>query len=157
MNNDLARLMKYVKVIENGCWIWTGGTRTNSSGTVYGFFSWKGRPVASHRVSYELFKGPIPKGRHIHHNRECSKLCVNPEHLHCVTPKDHVRLDDTPAGRNAAKTHCKSGHPFDEDNTLYSNGRRTCRACARAAVRRSYWKSDKHVHGRIGRPPQPKT
>lgn len=28
-------------------------------------------------------------------------------------------------------THCKRGHPFDEENTRYVDGRRRCKACAR--------------------------
>jgi WhiB family redox-sensing transcriptional regulator len=34
------------------------------------------------------------------------------------------------AGANAVKTHCKRGHEFDESNTRYYRGKRTCRACA---------------------------
>lgn len=38
---------------------------------------------------------------------------------------------------NAAKTHCLSGHPFDERNTyIRPTGQRSCRACGRDAQRR---------------------
>ena len=38
---------------------------------------------------------------------------------------------------NAAKTHCKSGHLFDEGNTyIRSKGHRSCRTCRRDAQRR---------------------
>lgn len=37
----------------------------------------------------------------------------------------------------ASKTHCKSGHPFDELNTYHqTNGKRACRTCRLAAKRR---------------------
>ena len=42
------------------------------------------------------------------------------------------------------KTHCKHGHEFTKDNTIWGvqdgNGkpRRTCRTCARASKRKSY-------------------
>lgn len=38
---------------------------------------------------------------------------------------------------NVAKTECTHGHPFSEENTLYTKtGKRVCRACARERVRR---------------------
>jgi len=32
---------------------------------------------------------------------------------------------------NAAKTHCPRGHPYDEANTIYRDGRRFCLECRR--------------------------
>jgi WhiB family transcriptional regulator, redox-sensing transcriptional regulator len=48
-----------------------------------------------------------------------------------------VRKDGAPARHfNAAKTHCRHGHPFSQQNTYYtSDGRRRCRACLKAAYR----------------------
>lgn len=38
--------------------------------------------------------------------------------------------------QNSGKTHCPSGHAYDEANTRHSkNGARHCRACDQAAVR----------------------
>lgn len=34
------------------------------------------------------------------------------------------------------KTHCPSGHPYDDKNTRLANGKRICRACARESMRR---------------------
>lgn len=34
------------------------------------------------------------------------------------------------------KTHCKHGHPFDEENTYWNRGKRGCRACIQARNRR---------------------
>jgi len=36
----------------------------------------------------------------------------------------------------ARQTHCKRGHPFDEENTYRYQGKRICRTCRREAVRR---------------------
>ncbi|WP_292915005.1 HNH endonuclease signature motif containing protein [Nitrosomonas sp.] len=36
------------------------------------------------------------------------------------------------AKAQAMRTHCPQGHPYDEENTTYTNGRRVCRACSRA-------------------------
>lgn len=45
-------------------------------------------------------------------------------------------LDEQPHW-NARKTHCKHGHPFDEENTYISpRGNRGCRACRRNSVRK---------------------
>ena len=43
---------------------------------------------------------------------------------------------------NAAKTHCRRGHPFDAANTYYdAAGKRRCRACLRAAWHR--WRAER--------------
>jgi hypothetical protein len=39
--------------------------------------------------------------------------------------------------RNAAKTHCPKGHPFDEANTYRHGGARWCRACRRERAKKS--------------------
>jgi len=31
--------------------------------------------------------------------------------------------------RESRQTHCKRGHPFDEENTYRNKGKRYCRAC----------------------------
>ena len=44
-----------------------------------------------------------------------------------------------PGNANAAKTHCKHGHPFSAENTYYRSGKkneRACRACGNARSRR---------------------
>ncbi|WP_416071847.1 HNH endonuclease [Streptomyces sp. ID05-04B] len=69
--------------------------------------------------------------------------CVNPEHLrwgtHAENMADRQERGRCRAGiRNAEKTHCPYGHPYNEVNTgrNASKGRaRTCRAC-RAAQQR---------------------
>lgn len=41
--------------------------------------------------------------------------------------------------RQRARTHCKSGHPFDEQNTSWTpRGTRTCKTCHRNKMRRVY-------------------
>jgi len=51
--------------------------------------------------------------------------------------RENLMRGDTPAARNAAKTHCLEGHPYDEENTFKdSRGSRHCRECNRTAVKR---------------------
>lgn len=54
--------------------------------------------------------------------------------------RDRVRRGakrGAPPLRNAEKTHCKYGHPFDAENThVKQSGARGCRACGREAARR---------------------
>lgn len=116
-----------------GCWLWTGTMRGN--GTGYGCISVKHELVAAHRASYEAFKGPIPEGLHIDHLCRV-RCCVNPDHLEAVTPRVNVLRGDTVVAANAAKTHCRHGHPFDADNTYVHQGQRACRECQRANGRR---------------------
>lgn len=41
--------------------------------------------------------------------------------------------------RQRARTHCKNGHPFDEQNTSWTpKGTRTCKTCHRLKMRRIY-------------------
>lgn len=121
---------KYIPEPNSGCWLWLGGV---SAG--YGMF-WRGdRSVQAHRASWEFINGPIPEKMTIDH-RECRlKLCVNPAHMVLCSQRENMLQPDGNGGINAAKTHCKNGHPFNWTNTHHyinsANGRprRACRAC----------------------------
>jgi hypothetical protein len=123
------RFLEKVIKQECGCWVWKGNTcRT----TGYGYFWLDGRSRPAHRVSYELFVGPIPEGLQIDHVRArgCrSRACVNPAHLEPVTIKENLLRGDTFNARNKAKTHCPHGHEYTYDNTNLYKGRRRCRIC----------------------------
>lgn len=73
MSDDLVeRFMNFVK----SDWQWIG-CKTNGG---YGQIR-NGQMKLAHRVSYELFNGPIPKGMLVLHSCD-DPGCVNPEHLH---------------------------------------------------------------------------
>lgn len=119
---------------ETGCWEWTGGIRPNG----YGQFS-AGRKedgtASAHRVSYELFVGPIPPRLELDHLCRV-RHCVNPKHLEPVTARENTRRSMSPHGINARKTHCKNNHLFDDGNTrIRPNGARVCRRCERERMR----------------------
>jgi hypothetical protein len=84
------RFLKHVEKIEDGCWLWTGGKQPGG----YGIFSYGSKLEGSklaHRVAYEIWKGPIPKGMWVLHT--CRNKCVNPGHLELGTSRKN-NLDD---------------------------------------------------------------
>lgn len=127
----------WAKVDSSGdCWEWTGAKK---QGFGYGLAWFDGKLRRAHRVFYEVLVGPIPPGRDLDHLCR-NQSCVNPAHLEPVSHRENVLRGVGPSARNAAKTHCKHGHPFDAANTLIrSNGHRACRTCKRANNRR--WKA----------------
>lgn len=138
-----ARLMNGLgHVNERGCWIW--GRSTMSSG--YGHISSGRREgirmLGAHRVSYEMFNGPIPPGLVVMHSCD-EKLCINPAHLSVGTKSENSR-DMTRKGRNFSaprlRTHCPKGHEYSGTN---SRGARICRICNSAATLRHYHRTKK--------------
>jgi hypothetical protein len=119
----------------SGCWLWTGYVMPNG----YGIFMSSGGRVLAHRFAYQHLVGPIPEGLTLDHVKErgcTSRACCNPAHLEPVTMRENLLRGDGTSGRNARKTHCPQGHPYDEANTsLVRNRTRQCRACARERMR----------------------
>lgn len=115
------------------CWNWLGGKNV----TGYGKFWSNGRTVRPHRWAYEHEVGPIPEELQLDHLCR-NRGCVRPDHLEAVTG-----MVNTGRGGNAIKTHCKRGHPFDEENTYVikpspstPHGGRQCKTCRNAAIAR---------------------
>ena len=135
---DLFTLFKDRYTIDpiTGCWLWQGAR--NNKG--YGVIRHKGRNQYVHRVSYQRFKGFIPKKLELDHLchkgtsctvwKDCPhRFCINPDHLQPVT-----HLINMKRGSRAAKTHCPQGHPYNGEN-LYirpehgKNRERIARMC----------------------------
>ena len=134
MNNEFRepwRFWSKVQTAESGCWEWTGAKSPIGYGSCTNYAEPdKGRRknIAAHRLVWLLERGPIPPNLQIDHLC-CNKGCVNPDHLELVTQRENLLRGDTLAARNAAKTHCRLGHPYD-GFTPY--GRR-CGICNRLA------------------------
>jgi hypothetical protein len=118
----MQRFWRYVEKTDT-CWLWTGGLKNNGYGN---FFDGK-RTVVAHRWLWSSINGE-PKGEIDHLCRV--RNCVNPAHLEDVTRQVNVLRGISFCARNAVKTHCPNGHPYD----IKDNGRR-CSVCRRVSLR----------------------
>jgi len=75
--------------IATGCWLWRG-IRGDSSREFYGNATSWGRNIRVHRLSYELYNGPIPPGMYVLHKCDV-KACVRPDHLYLGTQSQNMR------------------------------------------------------------------
>lgn len=84
-----------------------------------------------HQLVAQAFLPPRPAGHELRHLNGDHRDC-RADNLAWGTRSENV-LDQVKHGvhNNARKTHCKNGHPFDEENTLLRYGRRRCLACQR--------------------------
>jgi hypothetical protein len=133
-----AILSRSIPEPTSGCWLWLGIANAKN-GYGYAPLGRRGCTRLSHRLSYEVFVGPIPPGLHIDH-RCSTKLCVNPDHLEAVTQQvNNQRQRHSNQFRSV--TACVNGHPFDADNTyLRPTGGRACKTCI--AQRSAAWSAN---------------
>lgn len=75
----------WARVDKSGrCWLFQGATDKWG----YGHIGHNGKRVQAHRYSYELMRGPIPKGQLVLHKCD-TPLCVRPDHLFLGTDADN--------------------------------------------------------------------
>lgn len=131
--NILERFHSKIELGNNGCHNWVASKDRDG----YGWF-WNGvKNTRTHRFSYELYKGQIPKGLVIDHLCK-NTSCVNPDHLEVVTSGENTRRG---VNYHGTKTHCKNGHEFTPENTyVRPKGYRTCRKCCRIYDTKRYSK-----------------
>jgi hypothetical protein len=133
--SELRRLASQIEESPDGCWTWIGCLSPGG----YGRIALRGALWQVHRIVYELFVGPVPEGRVLHH-RCRNKRCCNPAHLDPVTQGENLALDGALCVRTQVrklKTWCRNGHEVSDDNTRYRTVKgkriRVCLACEAAA------------------------
>lgn len=133
-----------------GCWLWTLSRTSAGYGQAHDPRQRRRRSLA-HRLSYELFVGPIPEGLQLDHLCRV-RHCVNPSHLEPVTQAENMRR-----GMWASRTHCSRGHEYTQENTYLTRGFRECRTChaerqreQRAAARGGAPKHGEETHCKRG-------
>lgn len=135
---------KIAKADSGSCWPWLGYKMKNGYGkvTVGSRTDGSKHQVLAHRLAYELTYGPIVDEMYVCHTCD-NQRCCNPSHLflgdqfrNMQDAANKGRLHGNGISGDAhylrLKTHCKSGHPYDEVNTCWlPDGTRQCRICNR--------------------------
>ena len=144
---------------DTGCWLWQG--HLDGKGYARVRLS-KTRATQLHRLFYERFVGPLDARLSIHHTCH-TRRCLYPRHLVQLTRSEHSRehLDQFMAVRERgvkvsadvrhAATHCRNGHPREENAyTRRSDGATCCRECDRQKAKR--YRDKQHLLRREEKP-----
>lgn len=70
----------------SGCWLWDGSINRGGYGQYKGL---KDVSTLAHRVSWSLYRGPIPEGLWVLHRCDV-RCCVRPDHLFLGTHQDNM-------------------------------------------------------------------
>ena len=83
----LQKIYKRIDIHDDDtlCWRYNG----DSNGKEYGRIYARGKVFSVHRLIYEIFFGPIPSDKEVHH--VCGvRSCCNPAHLELVTHRENA-------------------------------------------------------------------
>ena len=82
----ILKILARMSVTPKGCWEWLGASIKDG----YGMVDTPAGAKLVHRVSYEHFVGPIPKGLLVRHKCD-NPPCFYPPHLELGTDKDNAQ------------------------------------------------------------------
>lgn len=119
------RLLAKRTITDSGCWEWGGQRQPTGYGSIYV----EGQQLRTHRVSYDLFVGPIPENLHIDHLCR-NTSCFNPQHLEPVTHAENMR--------RLRREQCGKGHAMTDDNIYVYRNKRHCKSCRRDRSREAW-------------------
>lgn len=136
----INKILKSNISIEYGCWVWTGTKFASGYARLY---LEPRQSIRVHRMSFLIFNGPLIPGLVIDHKCR-NKICINPNHLRQVSNSvNSIENSNSVSAINIAKTHCKNGHEFTEENTYNqpNTNFRYCKKCSR--IRALNWYNKK--------------
>lgn len=76
---------------DEDCWLWKGSVDTSGYGQI---MDDNKRLQKAHRISWIIYKGPIPEGLIVLHQCD-TPACINPSHLRLGTKQDNATDRDT--------------------------------------------------------------
>lgn len=136
---------KWTPEPNTGCWLWIDAIPLKQNG--YGRINvFRKGPQRAHRIAWELYRGPIPRGLVVDHICRV-RSCVNPDHLRVVTRRQNALENTTSsAAERARQTHCKHGHPLAGSNVRPHGPDGRWRECVTCANRRFTALTEKRRH-----------
>lgn len=93
----------------SGCWLWLGPV------TCDGYGKQGGR--LAHRISWEIWRGEVPRGLHVLHRCDTA-CCVNPDHLFLGTHADNMADMRKKGRRLGAGVGSKNGRSKLSDDSV---------------------------------------
>jgi hypothetical protein len=105
-DHAVYRFLKMLPEEINGCWEWLGGRDRKG----YGKYTMYRKDLRAHRMSYQLFNGPVPDELCVLHTCD-NPPCCNPNHLFLGTHLDNAKDRDL-KGRWRSNPRIGSTSPF---------------------------------------------